>query len=354
MKKIIFRFLMLLSIPVIFLIGFLLVMTIIDVNPELAIPLTTENNQEMIAQTNTPISITTFNIGYAGLDQGQDFFMDGGVTSRSSSEEQTRINLEEMGNFLQEQNSDIIFLQEVDIKSSRSFQINQNEYFTSLFADYSSTFGMNYKVKWVPVPLTKPMGSVHSGVVTLSKFHTDSSTRYQLPGKEKWPVQIFELDRSFVENRIPVQNDKELILVNVHLSAYDEGGLIRKQQLDFLQQYLNEEYDKGNYLIVGGDWNHVIPGTDQSIFEAEQETPFWVQLLPEDFTPTGFTWGSDPTIATVRDNALPYQQDVNFVSVIDGFLVSPNVEISEVVGHDLGFEHSDHNPVTAEFILKEE
>lgn len=353
MKKIIFRFLLLLSLPVIALVGFLLVMTIMDVNPDLAIPLTTENNEGIIAQTNTPFSITTFNIGYAGLDKGQDFFMDGGKTSRSSSEEQTRINLEEMGDFLREQNTDIIFLQEVDIKSSRSFQVNQKEYLTSLFTDYSSTFGMNYQVKWVPVPLTKPMGSVHSGVVTLSKFHTESSTRYQLPGKEKWPVQIFELDRAFIENRIPVENGKELILINLHLSAYDKGGLIRKQQLAFLQRYISEEYAKENYLIVGGDWNHLIPGTDQSSFESEQESPFWIQLLPEDFTPTGFSWGSDPTIATVRDNAFPYQQGVNFVSVIDGFLVSSNVEMTDIVGSDLGFEHSDHNPVTATFMLKE-
>jgi endonuclease/exonuclease/phosphatase family metal-dependent hydrolase len=213
---------------------------------------------------------------------------------------------------------------------------------------------MNYLVRWVPVPLTKPMGSVHSGVVTLAQFQTESSTRYQLPGKEKWPVQIFELDRCFIENRIPVENGKELVLINVHLSAYDKGGFIRKQQLDFLHQYISDEFEKGNYVIVGGDWNHVIPGTDQSIFETEQETPFWLQLLPEDFTPSGFTWGSDPTIATVRDNAYPYQQGVNFVSVIDGFLASPNVEISEVFGSDLGFEHSDHNPVTASFTLTED
>ncbi|WNF36657.1 endonuclease/exonuclease/phosphatase family protein [Bacillaceae bacterium IKA-2] len=354
MKKMIFRFLMLLSIPVIFLIGFLVVMTMLDVNPDQAIPLTTENNQGMIAQTNTLFSVTIFNIGYAGLDEGQDFFMDGGVMSRSSSEEQTRINLEEMGKFLQEQDSDIILLQEVDIRSSRSFHINQVDYFSNLFTNYSSTFGMNYLVKWVPVPVTKPMGSVYSGLVTLSKFQTKSSMRYELPGKEKWPVQIFELNRSIVENRIPVENDKELVLINAHLSAYDKGGLIRKQQLEFLHHYIIEEYEKGNYVIVGGDWNHVIPGTDQSFFEVEQETPSWVQLLPDDFTPNGFTWGSDPTVATVRDNANPYQQGVNFVSVIDGFLVSPNVEISEVVGSDLGFEHSDHNPVKAMFMLKDE
>jgi endonuclease/exonuclease/phosphatase family metal-dependent hydrolase len=349
----VFGFFMLLSIPVIFVSGFLLTMTITDASPDTITPLTVGKNKGVVAKTGTPFSITTFNIGYAGLDQRQDFFIDGGTMSRSSSEAQTWENLEHMGKFLREEDSDVIFLQEVNIKATRSYHINQVEYFSNLFSNYSSTFGQNHKVKWVPVPITKPIGSVHSGLVTLSKFYSTTSKRYQLPGKEKWPVRLFALDRCFIENRIPVENGKDLVLANVHLSAYDKDGLIRKQQLDFLQKYILEEYEKGNYVIVGGDWNHVIPGTDQSIFEVKEETPFWVQSLPEEFTPKGFLWGNDVTNPTVRNNAFPYEKGKNFVSIIDGFLVSPNVEIAEIKGHDLGFKHSDHNPVTGVFVLEE-
>lgn len=354
MKKIVFLMFMILSIPVIVITGFLLFMTIIDVNPQPTIPLATKNNGGRFVQTNIPFSIATFNIGYAGLDQNQDFFMDGGTMSRSSSKEQTWLNLEQIGKFLRDQNTDIIFLQEVNINAHRSFHVNQSEYFSSLLSNYSSTFAMNHQVKWVPIPITEPLGSVHSGIVTLTKFHTESSTRYQFPGKEKWPVRIFDLDRCFIENRIPVQNGKELVLINVHLSAFDKGGQIRRQQLDFLQKHIIEEYERGNYLVVGGDWNHVIPGTVQSMFETKEETPFWLQFLPKDFTPDGFTWGSDVNIPTVRSNAFPYKKGINFVTVIDGFLVSPNVAITEIYGHDLSFEHSDHNPVVGTFTLKEE
>lgn len=331
---------------------FLLIMTITDVDPDSITPLTIENNKELVVKTNTPFSITTFNIGYAGLDQEQDSFMDGGTMSRSKSKEQTWKNLEQMGSFLREKNSDIIMLQEVNIDATRSFHINQLEYFSTLFSNHSSAFGMNHKVKWVPIPITKPIGAVHSGLVTLSKFYTKASTRYQLPGNETWPVRTFALDRCFIENRIPVQNGKEIVLANVHLSAYDKDGLIRKQQLDFLQNHLKKEYAKGNYVIVGGDWNHVIPGTDQ--FKTKEKKPFWVQNLPEDFTPNEFSWGCDLSTPTVRNNAFPYEKGVNFVSIIDAFLVSPNVKISEIHGHDLGFKHSDHNPVTGIFVLKEE
>jgi hypothetical protein len=35
----------------------------------------------------------------------------------------------------------------------------------------------------------------------------------------------------------------------------------------------------------------------------------------------------------------------NYVTTIDGYIVSPNVEVLEVNGYDLGFEYTDHQPV---------
>ena len=53
----------------------------------------------------------------------QDFFMDGGKEYGSSSKEQTETNLKNMLSFLQNENSDFALLQEVDIKSMRSFDV---------------------------------------------------------------------------------------------------------------------------------------------------------------------------------------------------------------------------------------
>ncbi len=63
-----------------------------------------------------------------GLDKDQDFFMDGGKGSGSSSKEQTETNLKNMLSFLQNENSDFALLQEVDIKSLRSFDVNEHEF----------------------------------------------------------------------------------------------------------------------------------------------------------------------------------------------------------------------------------
>ncbi|NLP47963.1 MAG: endonuclease [Clostridiales bacterium] len=57
-------------------------------------------------------------------------------------------------------------------------------------------------------------------------------------------------------------------------------------------------------------------------------------------------------VPTARNNDMPYEEGKTFVIVIDGFFVSPDVEVLKVENHDTGFLYSDHNPVTIEFRLK--
>lgn len=63
-----------------------------------------------------------------------------------------------MLSFLQNENSDFALLQETDIKSMRSFDVNGHEFLKKGLPDYASSFGKNYDTKWVPVPITNPMG----------------------------------------------------------------------------------------------------------------------------------------------------------------------------------------------------
>ncbi|GAA0356035.1 endonuclease/exonuclease/phosphatase family protein [Bacillus horti] len=338
--------------PVTLLAIFLAYMTFTDYKPLVQEELTIQNNQHTTLTQGEAFTVTTFNLGYSALDAGQDFFMDGGTNSRGTSKTQVETNLNGIIHTLSDLQSDIFLLQEVDVKSSRSYQVNQVEAIINQLPEHSSTFAYNYKVSWVPVPLTHPMGSVQSGLLTLSSFHSSEQTRFDLPGKESWPVQLFELDRAFIENRFPVDNGKELVLLNLHLSAFDEGGQIRKQQLDFLSEYIRHEVEKGNYMILGGDWNHSLPGTDPSQFPTQQEWPEWLQEFPETFGPADFQWAVDPQIPTVRSMDVAYEVGFNFLAVIDGFFVSPNIQVIEVHTNDLQFEHSDHHPVTAVLVLE--
>ncbi|WP_283591960.1 endonuclease/exonuclease/phosphatase family protein [Clostridium butanoliproducens] len=337
---------------VIVIIGYFLFMTITDYKPDEILEVEIKNNKREEAKLNSLMTVMTYNIGYCGMDKDVDFFMDGGKGSRSLSKEKTLENLEESFNVIKEENPTFVFLQEVDKKATRSYKVDQYDYLMNNLDEYSSSFAINYKVLWVPVPIQKPHGSVLAGLASFSKLTANKSTRYSLPGKESWPKQLADLDRCILVNRVSVENGKELILINLHLSAYDKGGKIRKQQLDFLSSFLQEEYKKGNYIVAGGDFNHQIPGSESSTFEATEEFPDWIQTIPKNFKPEGFNWYFDKENPTARSVVKPYKKGENFRTIIDGFLASDNVEVISTKTKDLDFIYSDHNPVILNFKLK--
>ncbi|WP_422484404.1 endonuclease/exonuclease/phosphatase family protein [Gudongella sp. DL1XJH-153] len=332
--------------------SFLFYISITDFKPQEKETLSISNNQLKEMPVGENISITTYNIGYAGLDKTQDFFADGGERSRAESTESVQANIDAVIDALDITEAEILLLQEVDQNSSRSHRIDQVELLKTYYPNYGYSFGINYKVPWVPVPLLNPMGKALSGVMTLSRYNITDANRFQLPGEEKWPVRLFELDRCFTESRLKATNGKEVVLINLHLSAFDEGGIIRLQQLEYLKKHLEVEYEKGNYLIAGGDWNHNLPGTDPMTFESSEPWPFWLKNLPDDYHVKTYYWAVDSRVPTVRTLEKPYQDGYNFKAVIDGFLVSDNIEIISVNNVDTDFENTDHNPVNMIFSLK--
>jgi endonuclease/exonuclease/phosphatase family metal-dependent hydrolase len=327
--------------------GFLGFISITDYRPRDVIQVAVYSPQGDVIPVGEEITITSFNTGYCGLDKHADFFMDGGTMSRAVSREQTSTNIDRISSFLMGQESDIYLLQEVDRKSRRSYGTDQYRRFCANLAGYSSSFATNYEVAWVPVPLADPHGNVYSGIATFSRYRVDGDARYSLPGQFTWPTRLFELDRCMMESRLPTSDGKQLVLANVHLSAFDKGGFIRTQQLAFLKEYVARELASGNYVVIGGDWNHLL-SSDSEAKRAEygESWPFWLQVLPDNFAIDGFRWAVDETIPSCRTLDKPYVRGENVEVNIDGFLVSPGVEIVSVYGHDLGFENSDHNPVT--------
>jgi hypothetical protein len=80
--------------------GFLLYITLSDYKPKEMTELSISNQTGAILEQGKPFTVTTFNIGYAGLDSEQDFFMDGGTHSRASSKKQTEANLASIASFM--------------------------------------------------------------------------------------------------------------------------------------------------------------------------------------------------------------------------------------------------------------
>jgi len=321
---------------------FLLYATIDDYRPDELTVQPTECEQDILSDS-LNLNLLIWNIGYAGLDASMDFFYDGGKQMRPARDGVSR-NLEGIENTLDAFNGfDLIMLQEVDQDSKRSYHLNEYDSIRDQFQGYQSYFGMNYRVDFVPIPVTEPMGKVQSGLMTLSKQCPSRVERHSFPGNYSWPKKLFMLDRCFLVNRYMLENQKELLIINTHNSAYDDGSL-RAQQMDYLSKYLISEYEKGNYIIVGGDWNQTPYGLDPE-FPSQPFDTKNLTYIEKDYPAPGWKWAYDPTMPSNRRVATPYDRTSTPTTVIDCFLASPNVELSAAKTMDVNFQYSDHQPV---------
>lgn len=290
------------------------------------------------------LSLMSWNLGYAGLGAEMDFFYDGGRRVRPDEEYFKKCRAEIMEYLTQQRDNDFLLLQEVDHDAKRSWFSDLAGDIGQLMEDYCSNFAINYNVKYVPVPLGRPMGRVVSGIQTLSKVTPASATRVALPGSFGWPKRLFMLNRCIMVNRYPLGNGHDLVVINLHNSAFDETGNLRRQEMEHIRSIILEEYGNGNSVIAGGDWNMNPPGfgpgsiTTDSVFTIRHG-------IDSDLMPEGWTWVWDPEYPTNRDVSEAYTQGTTGTTILDFFLLSPDIRLIEVKTEHLGFSASDHNPV---------
>ena len=294
------------------------------------------------------LRVLSWNIGYAGLGAGSDFFMDGGKNSRSADNVTVNRYLNGIFNSILAEGAQMVMLQEVDSDSSRTYGIDE----TTALRFGQTAYALNYSCPFVPIPWP-PMGKVNSGLLTMTDFAVDRAERIALPCPFTWPLSTANLKRCLLVNYLPIEGtDKQLVLVNLHLEAYDSGeGKIA--QTNQLRDFIQAEYEKGNYVIAGGDFNQTFPGslTMYPILNFEFWTP---GVLEDSILPAGWHFAYDTATPTCRLLNQPYNPSDTINTqyyVIDGFILSPNVEMQSVKTLDLGFENSDHNPVELNVIL---
>ena len=322
-----------------------------------------ENNTSLVLRDNKEYSIVTYNVGFGAYSPSYSFFMDtstwknGNVTTgiygKGIDMEDVVNNTSGSAAVLREIDADFILLQEVDTPSTRSYGIDMKSYYEATFPEMCSTFAVNFHSSWLNLPLMDPHGIANAGLLTLSYYRCSEATRVSYPVSDSI-TKVADLDRCFSVQRYSVKNGKELVVINSHMSAYDEGGVIRTQQLEMLINYLEDEYARGNYVIVGGDFNHALGEEYVEAFPGEMAKPDWVNILRDEDLPSTFRIVKPSNgfeTATCRSADIPYTRGVNYETIVDGFIVSDNIEaVSEVV--DTGYAYSDHQPVVMTFKLR--
>jgi endonuclease/exonuclease/phosphatase family metal-dependent hydrolase len=300
---------------------------------------------------NQPIELYSWNIGYGSLDAGQDFFMDGGKGVRPATDRNVGENIWAIQAFLAGTAGDIIFLQEVDTNAKRSYEFDEAAYFSESWKG-SSAFALNYKCPFVPVPFPRFIGKIESGLLTLNSY-AGTAERIALPSAFSWPTRLAQLKRCLLVERVPLQDsDAELVLVNLHLDAFDDGSG-RIAQTRALAELLKVEYAKGNYCVAGGDFNQIFPEVKDT-YSPQTSGYFTLGVMDDSLFGEDWILAVDPSVPSCRSLDKPYdgnRENHQFYS-IDGFILSPNVEMLSVQVQDLNFKNSDHNPVKLIFSLK--
>ena len=304
--------------------------------------------------TEKEYSALTYNVGFGAYTPDFSFFMDGGRESRARSRQAVDENMRGIVAFVKGLSPDFALFQEVDTDGTRSWHIDETAYLSDAMTgcEFDEVFAQNYDSPYLFYPLIQPHGANQSGIVTLSRHPIASAAR----PVESGFMKLLDLDRCYSVSRIPTASGKELVLYNLHLSAYTSDGAIATEQLALLCADMLAEYEAGNYCVAGGDFNKDLLGNSPEIFGvAAGENDTWAQPIPEGTIPAGLTlvapFDETAPAASCRTASEPYSIETTFRLTVDGFLVSDNVEVVDSAVLDAGFLYSDHNPVWMDFKL---
>lgn len=343
--KLILRLVVLLvALPLLYLGIVILIGTVTDYRPEAVNELEITGSGSAKTIPDSTFTFISWNIGFCGLGAEMDFFYDGGKMVHPEKKLVEKYKLGVLDFLMKNDSVDFFFLQEVDKNSARTRKLDEVQLIGEKMTGFAATYGTNYKVKFVPLPFTNPLGKVEMGQMNLSKVKPGSSQRYSYFSEYAWPKRLFMLDRCFVTSRFKLENGKELVLMNTHNSAYDAGGKLKQVEMPLIRDLMLEEYAKGNYVVAGGDWNQnppdYDPGKITGEFIAVAGEPLEGSLFPE-----GWQIVYDAANPTNREIDAPLTSGKTEVTIIDYFILSPNISAEAIRVLSQNFIHSDHEPV---------
>ncbi|WP_297110129.1 endonuclease/exonuclease/phosphatase family protein [uncultured Devosia sp.] len=299
------------------------------------------------SQVSLTFTVATWNLGYAGLGAGSNFIADGGSALLPPSRRAVDENLQGILATLPDIDSDIMLFQEVSNASPLSYWAPVRQELLNAFADRQSFYRPDAASRFIPFPL-----AIDHGTVSVSRINPAGIEIVPLPSEPGAMLGFLKRRYALHVMRFPVADRaSQLVIANLHLSAFDDGGHTRQAQIDAVLAFAQAEFAEGNYVVLGGDWNMVL--SDPGIaHQTDDKYLFWIHPFPEEKLPEGWALVTDRSTPTVRTLHQPYVAGDNYVTSIDGFIISPNLTTQAVHTKDLQFQFSDHQPVKATFTMR--
>jgi len=157
--------------------------------------------------------------------------------------------------------TDILFLQEVDIDAKRSAYIDQLQYLLDFSAFNYAVYASQWKADYVP---SDGIGRVNSGNAILSRYPIDNAERIALPLIEEQSgfIQYFYLRRNVLKAQITDAQGQAITLLNAHTSAYAQDDT-KVRQLELIKTEVDQLEASNMPFVVGGDFNALAPSSQQ-------------------------------------------------------------------------------------------
>lgn len=330
---------------------FLLFSTITEYKPLKIENIALESKLSNNPMTSDEISIFMWNIGHAGLSKEMDDYTEGGNKQKPGIDiYQKTLNalLNKLSAFSY---VDFMLLQEVDVFSNRSYYINQRNIIADFLPDFSNTFALTDDVQFKLFPLYSPLGRLKSGLQTLTKFTPIEIQRRAYPSQANWPTQVFLPRSCFLINRYLLDNGKHFLVINTQYAPIGLG-MSGNKDMEALKLFVTNEYNKGNYVIVGGDWNMNPPGFKKMLSFNKAKLSKHNNEILDKLMPSDWKWVYDNDIPSKRKLNAAFNAQSTLTTVTDFFLLSPNIQSLNISCLDMKFEYSAHNPVLITIKLK--
>ncbi|MDD2505559.1 MAG: hypothetical protein PHF21_04765 [Bacilli bacterium] len=283
------------------------------------IPSKKRSNGTKKLYSNDKVTIVTYNIGDCTY----------GSANFTTSKSDAKKNLNNIISLIEESSYDVCLLQESNWLNITNYFINPSKKISSHFNDQSFIYGSNSNI----------LNVFDSGNMTMTKYES-TNKRLKVPIKGEGLINDkFYVHKLLIETRIKIfESDNELVIYNIHLAPFSNNRLVKLAQIKYILELAKLEYESGNFVVVGGDWNTNLSTKDQEKQSLNLELK---KIFGDDL------WKFK------RLNSFTFQgkdKKGNIVNkTIDGFLFSPNIKGN--VQSLENFEHSDHSPVELKLSL---
>jgi endonuclease/exonuclease/phosphatase family metal-dependent hydrolase len=282
------------------------------------------------------IRLVTYNIGYASGDKNN--------LPVSLSKEEVQRNLAAMAERLSEFNPDVVCLQEVDFRASRTFQINEMEFLAKALNLPYGAYAVTWNKRYLPWPYWPPQhqfGRIVSGQAILSRFPIELQDllKFEKPESNAFWYNWFYLDR-IVQKVLFQVGSQKVWLWNIHLEAFQPATRLRQAQR--LADWVKGE--ESPFRIAAGDYNSVSEFRGELSEKQKKQLEDGGEALNAFLKASGFknAEGSPPFFTMPSWDAF---------KKIDQILYDPKGFRLDRTGTTPGLTASDHLPVWSARII---